>query len=232
MFPDHLRNQLQDAGFVAVLVVEDSSAAVPLARALLAGGVRAIELTLRTPAAMDALRRIRAEVPDLIAGVGTVLSPQQVDEVKSAGAAFGVAPGKNPVVIQAAQDAGLPFAPGVCTPTEMELAVEQDCRLLKFFPAEPIGGRAYLTSMAAPLAHLGIGFLALGGVDASNMEGYLREPLVTAVGGSWVTPKQLIRRGDWDGITTLAAEASAIVSRVQDRELFPPEKGRVTGGNR
>ena len=139
MFPDPLRQQLHDAGFIAVLVVEDPSAAVPLARALLEGGVQAIELTLRTPVAIDALRRIRAELPQLIAGVGTILTPAQVGEAREAGASFGVAPGLNPRVIAEANRIGLPFAPGVCTPTDLELAVEQGCRLMKFFPAGPIG---------------------------------------------------------------------------------------------
>ncbi len=225
MFPAALRKQLHQAGFVAVLVVEDVSAAVPLARALVDGGVRAIELTLRTPAAIDALRTIRAEVPELLAGVGTIVAPQQVVEVQTAGASFGVAPGRNPAVIAEAQRVGLPFAPGVCTPTDLELAVEQGCRMLKFFPAEPIGGRAYLRSIAAPLAHLGVGFLPLGGVDPENMEPYLREPMVEAVGGSWVTPKKLIRDQDWIAITTLAAEASEIVKRVRRDDTSMPGGG-------
>ena len=215
MFPPDLAGRLHDAGFIAVLVLEDATAAVPLARALVDGGVRAIELTLRTPAALHAFRRIRAEVPEMIAGVGTILTPQQAREVHAAGAAFGVAPGGNPRVIATARELGLPFAPGVCTPTELELAVEQGCRWLKFFPAEPSGGVEYLRSVTAPLAHLGIRWIPLGGIDAGNMAAYLREPAVAAVGGSWVTPKRLIDGEDWDAIGTLAEQASRIVAHTR-----------------
>ncbi len=147
---DILHNRLHRAGVIAVLVIDDADDAVPLARALITGGVDCIELTLRTPIAIDAMKRIRVEVPEMFVGAGTVLTPEQVNEVKAAGAAFGVAPGMNPRVVAEARRIGLPFAPGICTPTDIELALEQDCRLLKFFPSEPSGGLAYLRSIAAP----------------------------------------------------------------------------------
>lgn len=207
--------RLQRTGVVAVLVLDDVASAVPLTRALLAGGVDCMELTLRTPAALEALGRIVREVPEMLAGVGTVLTPGQVREVKAAGAAFGVAPGMNPTVVREAERAGLPFAPGVCTPSEIELALELGCRVLKLFPAEPSGGLAYLRSIAAPYAHLGVQYIPLGGVSAANAESYLREADVLALGGSWLAPRDLIRRQDWQAVTANAAEAASIVGRVR-----------------
>ena len=210
-----LHQHLYRTGVIAVLMIDDANDAVPVAHALLAGGVDCIELTLRTPAAMEALRRLRAEVPAMTVGVGTILTPQQVNEVKAADAAFGVAPGMNPRVVAEARRAGLPFAPGVCTPTDIELAIEQGCALLKFFPSEPCGGLAYLRTIAAPFAHLGVKYIPLGGVGASNAEHYLKEPSVHALGGSWLAPRDLIQRKDWNAITTNAREASSIVKRVR-----------------
>ncbi|MCX6960752.1 MAG: bifunctional 4-hydroxy-2-oxoglutarate aldolase/2-dehydro-3-deoxy-phosphogluconate aldolase [Verrucomicrobia bacterium] len=213
-----IQSHLKGTGVFAVLVIDDAADAVPLARALLDGGVDCIELTLRTDAAMESLRRIRAEVPEMLVGAGTVLTPKQVNEVKEAGSAFGVAPGMNPRVVAEARRVGLPFAPGVCTPTDIELAIEQGCQLLKLFPSEPSGGLAYLRSIAAPFLHLGIQIIPLGGVSAANAEAYLREPLVLALGGSWLAPHELIQRKDWNSITANAREVSAIVKRVRGGE--------------
>jgi 2-dehydro-3-deoxyphosphogluconate aldolase/(4S)-4-hydroxy-2-oxoglutarate aldolase len=146
MIPSPLASRIESTGIVAVLVIDREEDGPPLAKALLAGGVDVMELTLRTPAALGALRRIRAEVPEMLAGAGTVLTPVQVEEVKKAGAEFAVSPGVNPRVLQAAKDAALPFAPGIATPSDIEHALEFDCRLLKFFPAEPSGGLAYIKS--------------------------------------------------------------------------------------
>ena len=215
LFPEPLLARLHRTGIVAVLVIDDPADAIPLARALLAGGVDCMELTLRTPAAMDALRRVRAEVPEMLAGVGTILTPQQVNDVATAGAHFGVAPGCNPRILAEATRIGLPFAPGICTPSDIELALEAGCRLLKFFPAEPTGGLAYLRSMAAPYAHLGIRFVPLGGIDPTNAERYLNEPLVHALGGSWLAPRDLIKNHDWPAITANARQATDLVTRVR-----------------
>jgi 2-dehydro-3-deoxyphosphogluconate aldolase/(4S)-4-hydroxy-2-oxoglutarate aldolase len=215
MIPDSLAQQIEAAGLIAVLQVDEAAAAVPLARALLAGGVQAMELTLRTEAAIAAVERICSEVPEMQVGVGTILTPEQAQAAHAAGAGFGVAPGSNPRVIAAARDLGLPFAPGVCTPTEMERALELDCRLMKFFPAEPTGGLAYLRSAAAPLTHLGVRFLPLGGIHAGNLAAYLKDPLVLAVGGSWIAPRQAIREAAWETITAKAREATALVETVR-----------------
>lgn len=210
-----IQTHLKRTGVLAVLVIDDATDAVPLALALLDGGVDCIELTLRTDSAMESLGRIRAEVPEMMVGVGTVLTPEQVGAVKEAGAAFAVAPGMNGRVLAEARRIGLPFAPGICTPTDIELAIEQGCRLMKFFPCEPSGGLAYLRSIAAPFLHLGIQFIPLGGVNAANAEAYLREPSVLALGGSWLAPRELIQRKDWKTITANAREVSDMVKRVR-----------------
>lgn len=214
-FPSDLQARLHRRGVIAVLMIDELEAAVPVAQALLRGGVDAMELTLRTPVALQALQRIRAEVPEMVAGVGTILNGAQVQAAQAAGAAFGVSPGLNPRTVAEARRLGLPFAPGVCTPTDVELALEGGSSLLKFFPCEPCGGLPYLRSIAAPFAHLGVQFVPLGGVDAGNAEVYLREPLIAAIGGSWLAPRDLIRRQDWAAIEANAREIRSLVERVR-----------------
>lgn len=216
-FDPSLAQRVETCGIVAVLVVDRPDDAVPLARALLAGGVDVMELTLRTPAAIDALKSIKAGVPEMLAGVGTILTTDQVAQVVAAGGDFGVSPGVNPRVLAAAREAGLSFGPGVTTPTDIEMALEQGCRTLKFFPAEPSGGLTYLKAMAAPYAHLGLKFIPLGGLNAKNMASYLADPNVAALGGSWLAPRDLIQAGAWDKITALAAEAVQIISTTRQK---------------
>lgn len=210
-----LASTVENAGIVAVLVIDNAGDAVPLARALLEGGVNVMELTLRTPAALDALREIRANVPGMLAGVGTILTPAQVSQVVEAGGAFGVSPGVNPRVLGAAREAGLSFAPGIATPTDIEIAVEHGCRVLKLFPSEPLGGLPYLKAIAAPYAHLGLKYIPLGGVNANNMSAYLAEPIIAALGGSWLAPRELVKAGDWPAITALAREATETIRSVR-----------------
>jgi len=207
--------RIERSGVIAVLVVDSIQDAVPLARALFEGGIGVMELTLRTPIALDALKAIRTEVPEMMAGIGTVLSPAQVQQAFDAGAAFGVAPGTNRRVIDAARDVGLPFAPGIATPSDLELALELGCREVKFFPAEPSGGLDYLRAIAAPYAHLGVRFIPLGGLQLSHLSAYLRDPHVLAVGGSWLAPRNLIQAGNWLAIRELAAAASSRVSSLR-----------------
>lgn len=217
VFPAALQGQIAELGVVAVVVIDDASRSVPLARALLEGGVGAMELTLRTEASLEALRQIRDSVPEMIVGCGTVLGTSQVDQVLAAGAAFGVAPGLNPRVVRHAIESGLPFAPGVLTPSEVEQAIEMGCRLLKFFPAESSGGLDYLRTMAAPFRHLGVKFIPLGGLNARNTAAYLRErDLIAAIGGSWLAPKDALKEGDWDLIRTLAREVSDLAQGARN----------------
>jgi 2-dehydro-3-deoxyphosphogluconate aldolase/(4S)-4-hydroxy-2-oxoglutarate aldolase len=214
--PAELLERIERCGVVAVLVVDELAHAVPLARALIDGGIDAMELTLRTPVALDALEAIRAQVPDMLLGVGTVLTPEQAGEAAEAGAAFGVAPGLNPRVVRAAREVGLPFAPGVATASDLEVALELGCREVKFFPAEPTGGMAYLQSMAAPYMHLGVRFVPLGGLKPGNVREYLSSSLVLAVGGSWIASRNAIRQQDWDAIRSNAAQARAIVNSLRE----------------
>jgi 2-dehydro-3-deoxyphosphogluconate aldolase/(4S)-4-hydroxy-2-oxoglutarate aldolase len=181
-----------------------------------------MELTLRTEAALDALASIRSAVPEMLAGVGTVLTPDQVRAVRDAGASFGVAPGLNRTVLDAARDADLPFAPGVATPSDIESALEYGCRVLKFFPAEPSGGLPYLKSMAAPYAHLGLRFIPLGGLNEDNLGEWLASPLVAAVGGSWIAPRELICTRDWTEIGGRAATAVRIAEQHTETHAKEP----------
>ena len=214
--PAELLERIERCGVVAVLVVDELAHAVPLATALMDGGIDVMELTLRTPVALDALRAIRAEVPGMVSAVGTVLTPEQAGEAAIAGAAFGVAPGLSPRVVRAARKVGLPFAPGVATASDLEAALELGCREVKFFPAESTGGMSYLKSMAAPYAHLGVRFVPLGGIKPDHVRAYLSSSLVLAVGGSWIAPRDVIQREDWDAIRINAARARAIVDEQRD----------------
>ncbi|HEX2859995.1 MAG TPA: bifunctional 4-hydroxy-2-oxoglutarate aldolase/2-dehydro-3-deoxy-phosphogluconate aldolase [Lacunisphaera sp.] len=216
MFPPILIESLTRAGVVAVLTIENADDAVPVARALAEGGVSAIELTFRTPTAAESLRRIRTELPDLVVGAGTILDRLQLETAGRAGAVFAVAPGCNPSTLRAAQAAGLPFAPGVATPTDIEVAVEHGCRLVKYFPAETAGGLKHLAVMHAPFAHLGLRYIPLGGVGPETLADYLRSPLIAAVGGSWLARPEVIRRRDWAEITRAAAAAMAVVRAVRE----------------
>ena len=213
--PVTFREQISRSPVVAVLVIDDAADAVPLARALLRGGVRAMELTLRTPAALDALERVTSEVPELYAGVGTALFPDQIAQVKSAGADYAVSPGFNPAVVDAARAAGLPFAPGIATPSEIEAAYGKGCDVVKVFPAEPLGGLSYIKAIAAPYSHLHIAYIPLGGVSMKNLASYLEWPEVLAVGGSWLATRDLIKVKDWDAISRNCEEASSLAARIR-----------------
>jgi len=213
--PPELSERIGRCGVVAVLVVDDAKHAVPLARALVAGGVDVMELTLRTPAALDALRAIAAEVPEMLPGIGTILTPEQVHQVAEAKGAFGVAPGLNRRVVEEAQRVGLPFAPGVGTASDLEAALELGCPDVKFFPAEASGGMPYLKSMSGPYTHLGVRFIPLGGLKAGNCGAYLEAPHVRGVGGSWLAPRADVQNEKWQTITDRAAEARAIVQRIR-----------------
>jgi len=209
--------RLRESGVVAVLIIDAVEDAVPVAEALLMGGVRAMELTLRTPAALKGLEAIRTKVPQMLAGVGTIIRPDQVDAVLDVGGMFGVSPGMSPAVVQRALASGLPFAPGICTPSDIERALEFDRKLLKFFPAETSGGLKYLQNIGAPYQHLGLGYVPLGGLTLLNMGTYLQSPLIAAIGGSWLAPRELIKEGKWEAIQE-AAEAAT--QALQDARLL------------
>jgi 2-dehydro-3-deoxyphosphogluconate aldolase/(4S)-4-hydroxy-2-oxoglutarate aldolase len=215
MFPEELVQNLRKSPVIAVLVIDTADDAVPLAKALLRGGVSIIELTLRTPAAFDALERIRAGRPEIVAGIGTILHVEQVHSAKERGAVFGVSPGMNGAVIAAAKEQALPFAPGIMTPSDIEAAYSYGCNIMKLFPAEPAGGIKYLKNINAPYAYLGIEYIPLGGVSQENLRLYLECPVVLAVGGSWLAPRKLIQEKAWDQISRNCEKASEIAVTVR-----------------
>lgn len=190
---------------IPVVVIDEVEAAVPLARAMVRGGVRVIEITLRTPASLAALERVVAEVPEIEVGAGTVTSPQLVDGVVRAGASFIALPGSPDGVLSAALDSELPLLPGASTITEVMRLVERGLDVVKFFPAEACGGRSFLSAIAGPLPN--IAFCPTGGIGSANAASYLALPNVGCVGGSWLTPNDAVRAGDWGRIQTLAEQA-------------------------
>jgi 2-dehydro-3-deoxyphosphogluconate aldolase/(4S)-4-hydroxy-2-oxoglutarate aldolase len=213
MMNEALSKRIGDAGLIAVVTIDDPDRAVPLARALLAGGISAIELTLRTPAALDALKNVVSEVPEMLAGAGTVLTKEQLVAVRDAGASFAVAPGFNREIVAEAQKMSFPFAPGVMTPSEIEGALAMGCRVLKFYHAGVAGGLSALKSMVAPYAHLGMTFVPLGGVNEKNLGEWVADPLILAVGGSWIAPRSDIDAGNFGAITERAEAAAAIAKK-------------------
>jgi len=210
-----LIKKIDDAGIIAVLIIDDVKHAVPVARALLAGGVDTIELTLRTPAAMESAKTIKKEVPEMSLGFGTVLTVDQVKAVIDVGADFAVSPGCNPKIIREAQKQGLSFAPGIMTPTDIEMALEEGCRILKYFPAETSGGMKHLESISAPYNYLGLKFIPLGGCNINNAPSYLQSDLITAIGGTWVAKRPLIQAEDWSAITNNAKEIRTLITQIR-----------------
>ncbi len=205
---DALESMLRAAPVVAVVVIDNRRDAVPLARALVVGGIRAIEVTLRTPAALDAIADISAEVEDAIAGAGTVLTAANLVAAEKAGAKFAVSPGMSPALSAAVEKSTLPFLPGSASASEALALFERGYRLQKFFPAEPAGGADYLRALGGPLP--GIGFCPTGGISAANAAKYLALPNVICVGGSWLSPASLVLAKNWPAITELAREAAAL----------------------
>ncbi|MBZ5740507.1 bifunctional 4-hydroxy-2-oxoglutarate aldolase/2-dehydro-3-deoxy-phosphogluconate aldolase [Nocardioides sp. GBK3QG-3] len=191
-----------------VVVIDDVDHAVPVARALVTGGLPAIELTLRTPVALEAIRAISAEVPEILVGAGTIVAPGQAKLAADAGAQFLVSPGTTVQLLHAMQETGLPFLPGTATVSEVLAALEAGCTELKFFPAEASGGTAYLKSLASPVPTAR--FCPTGGITPASAPSYLALPNVGCVGGSWLTPADALAAGDWGRVTALAAEAAAL----------------------
>jgi Entner-Doudoroff aldolase len=193
---------------VPVVVIRDAEQAVPLARALVCGGVAVIEITLRTEAGLSAIERVAAEVPEIVVGAGTVTTPKEAAEVTRAGAQFIVLPGSPERLLSAAIDTGLPLLPGASTLTEMMRLTEHGLNVMKFFPAEPSGGVAYLSAVAGPLPQLR--FCPTGGISVKTAPNYLALANVGCVGGSWLTPADAMAANDWERIESLAAEAATI----------------------
>ncbi|MEU3752211.1 bifunctional 4-hydroxy-2-oxoglutarate aldolase/2-dehydro-3-deoxy-phosphogluconate aldolase [Streptomyces olivoreticuli] len=202
------RDVLSLAPVLPVVVLDDADDAVPLARALVAGGLRAIEVTLRTGGALDAIRAVAAEVPEAVVGAGTVLTPGQAEAATAAGARFLVSPGWTERLLRAARGAGVPFLPGVSTASEVMELLERGVREMKFFPAEAAGGTAFLKSLAGPLP--AARFCPTGGIGPETARDYLALPNVGCVGGTWMLPADALADRDWARVTELARGAASL----------------------
>ncbi|GHE29121.1 bifunctional 4-hydroxy-2-oxoglutarate aldolase/2-dehydro-3-deoxy-phosphogluconate aldolase [Streptomyces capitiformicae] len=205
------------APVVPVVVIEDASDAVPLARALVAGGLPAIEVTLRTEAGLDAIRAISGAVPEAVVGAGTVVTPEQVTESVRAGARFLVSPGWTDALLAAMRASGVPFLPGVSTTSEVVALLERGVREMKFFPAQAAGGTAYLRSLAGPLPQAR--FCPTGGIGPADAPEYLALPNVGCVGGTWMLPADALAARDWARVETLAREAAALRHHLRSAQV-------------
>ena len=209
--------QLSLVGLVPVIKVEDAADAVPLCRALANGGLPVAEITFRSDAAEEAIRRVHEELPEVILGAGTVLTTQQVDRAVDAGAAYIVSPGINPAIVKYCQEKGVPIVPGTANPSNVETALELGLTTVKFFPAEAVGGLKVIKAKSAPYG--GISFLPTGGINEKNVCDYLAFPRVAAVGGSWMAPDDAVKAKDWDRIERLARSAVDLVLGLELRHV-------------
>ena len=208
-----LLDKIKSIGIIPVVVIDDAKDAVPLAKALVAGGLPCAEVTFRTAAAEEAIRRISAEVPEIFVAAGTVLTPEQADRAMAAGAKFIVSPGFNPNMVKYCIEKNYPMIPGTQTPGEMEQAMELGLEVVKFFPAEPAGGLAMIKAVAAPYTKLQ--FMPTGGINAKNVTEYLKYDKIIASGGSWMVKKELISAGEFDKIEAMTREAADIVKEIR-----------------
>ena len=207
---------LGKAGIIPVIVIEKEEQAVPLARALVKGGLPVLEVTFRTKAAPGAIAAIRREVPEAILGAGTLLTPEMVKAAKAAGAVFGVAPGFDPLIIAEAKASLLPFCPGVATASELSQALTAGCKMVKFFPAEAAGGVKMIKNLLGAFRFTGVKFMPTGGVKLANLADYLAVPEIVCCGGTWIVPKDALAKGDYATIERLAAEAVAAARKAVD----------------
>ena len=203
------------AGIIPVIVIEDIEKAVPLARALVNGGLPVLEVTFRTACAAEAIRRIKAEVPGATLIAGTVLTLEQLVAAKAAGAEACVAPGFDPEIVKAAGRLGVPFCPGVATASELSQALSLGCNMVKFFPAESAGGVKYIKDLLGAFRWTGVKIMPTGGVKPTNVRDYLAVPEIVCCGGTWIAPKDALAAGDWAAIEKLASEAAALVREVR-----------------
>jgi 2-dehydro-3-deoxyphosphogluconate aldolase/(4S)-4-hydroxy-2-oxoglutarate aldolase len=197
---------------ICVAVIDKPDDAVPLAEALLAGGLNVMEVTFRTATAADSIARIRKGLPNVVIGAGTLLTAEQAQRATDAGAQFGVSPGLNEAVLATAAKNQMPFFPGVMTPTEVGRALDLGWKCLKFFPAEAAGGVAMVKALAGPFSHTGVKFVPTGGINAANLASYLALPQVAALGGSWMAERKLVTEKAWAKITALTAEAMKAIA--------------------
>jgi 2-dehydro-3-deoxyphosphogluconate aldolase/(4S)-4-hydroxy-2-oxoglutarate aldolase len=209
--------KLQRVGIVPVIKLEDAKDAVPLAKALVDGGLPCAEVTFRTAAAEESIRLMRQAYPDMLIGAGTVLTTEQVDKAIAAGATFIVSPGLNPKVVRYCVDRGIPITPGCSNPSDVEAAIELGLDVVKFFPAEAAGGLAMIKAMAAPYGNMK--FMPTGGINAKNLLTYLDFPKIIACGGSWMVSDELVKAGEFDKITALTKEAVTLMLGFEIRHV-------------
>ncbi len=207
--------QATSFGVLPVIAIEDASKAVALADALSEGGLPVAEITFRTAAAAEVMAVLRKQRPDFLVGAGTVLDQAALDTCLASGAKFGLSPGFDPEIVDAARKIGLPFAPGIMTPSEISAAVKRGIKLMKFFPAGTIGGPTALDGIAAPFAHLGLRFIPTGGVSQANMGDWLKLKSVAAIGGTWIARPDDIAAGKWIEITAKARAAVETAKQVR-----------------
>ena len=201
---------LKKAGIIPVIVIEDEAKAVPLAKALVKGGLPVLEVTFRTKAAAGAIAKIKAEVPEAIVGAGTLLTIEQLRAARKAGAVFGVAPGFDPVIMAEAKSLQFPMVPGIATASELSQALTAGAPMVKFFPAEAAGGVKMIKNLLGAFRFTGVKFMPTGGINLANVKDYLAVPEIVACGGTWIVPKDALANGDWAAIEKLAADAAAI----------------------
>jgi 2-dehydro-3-deoxyphosphogluconate aldolase / (4S)-4-hydroxy-2-oxoglutarate aldolase len=214
---NELSQKIRESGILAVLVIDDVRDTEPLTESLLAGGITGIELTLRTPQSFEAIRIVAKKYPQVLLGVGTVLEPDQIDQCLDAGGQFALAPGTSSNILEYAAKKNFFFVPGIATPSDIETAMRTGCRILKYFPAHTLGGIDYLKSIHAPYAHRNLSYIPLGGVNESNLAGYLAEPFIHAIGGSWIAPRDLIKEKNWETIKKNAATAINIFRKTRNQ---------------
>ena len=212
MFSKELLDKITKSKIVAGFSVQNLDDAIPIAKSLMEGGINIIELTLRTKNSLKAVEMIAKSVQDMVIGVGTILTTDQLLQVKDNGAHFGVSPGLNKRVLQYAEEIDFSFAPGIATPSDLDCAIDMGYRFVKFFPAEGMGGVNYLKSISAPFNHLDVKYFPLGGINSNNMKEYLNIDNVIAIGGSWIVKDQLILNKQWKEITKRAFEVRNIIN--------------------
>lgn len=214
---ESLVERVQQIGIIPVATLPQPELALPLVEALLEGGLPCIEVTFRAAGAAESLRQIRMHLPEVLLGAGTVLSIEQAEAAIGAGVEFIVSPGMNPAIVDYCRSQGMTIFPGVCTPTEIEMALDKEITCVKFFPAEAMGGVKFLKAVSAPYPH--VSFIPTGGIDASNLGDYLKLPQVLACGGSWMVKPELIQRGDFATVKQLAGEAVALVRNLRAAQM-------------
>ncbi len=213
----NITERVQQIGIIPVVSIQKLEHALPLAEALMEGGLACAEITFRTAAAADAIAQIRSRFPEIFLGAGTVLTAEQVDVAINAGAEYIVSPGTNPAVVDHCLAKGVTIFPGVCTPTEIELALAKGVDVLKFFPAEPMGGVKFLQAICAPYKH--VRFIPTGGVDAKNIGHYLALPQVIACGGSWMVKPEWLDAGEFGKVKMMASEAVGLVRELRAKKI-------------